>query len=599
MRRLAGKFSGTGLFLFSQAAEAEIFRGTRLTVLADGYTTNLEKTDLSLRGGISSPPNLAECIGAAYCRWGAELSRHVLGQFAAAVVDHGARSVTLVQDSLGVRQMFYSLAKGEILFANNLGDLATLRADAQLDAEYFADCLAKAMPCTELTPYRGVRRLRFGTTLVWTPSGVRTWMPWSPAEIRPAAIQNEAAGEEMLREKLMAAVLPVVGAGETVWCHLSGGLDSTSVLMAALSLGKNVEAMSFIDPSGADFGDTEISRSVVDRLGGPWHTLDVRFSRPFSTVPADFRAEPGAESHAGRQAIYHELLGRCGVDAVLTGIGGDVVFGSPDCPPHHLADSLSRLHLARLRRQLQEWGRSDEYKRSMLHWLVNAAARPALRHLLRQKIGKGGTAEALPSWIDRRFVRSYHLSRRGRMQDTPRHPEPGRHALWEEIYLQAIDLTPANGFRTSVDFRHPLLDRSLLEFMLTLPFELRQRPGEDRYLQRRALRDILPDAVVKRRNKGSGQRPFDEGLRASREWLALLSDEPRIVQMGFADAGLWKQEVNRASFGLYESLPHFAMAACIECWLRRWDVGMPPADFSLVEWTSAPPEKSIYNRSLT
>jgi len=585
MQRFIGRFSEAGFSFFTEASKTEITESKHLTVIADGYITN---SDLIAAPNQKANPlsfNIAQQLSKAYLRWGVDLNRHVLGQFVAAIIDHDNCQVTLVQDSLGIYQMFYSTIAGEFSFSNRLDDLAIMHSDVGLDMEYFADLLAKAVVCTEHTPYNGIHRLRFGMTLVWKAGCCELSRAWSPADVQVPLVKSDSEYEDMLMERLFGAVEPLVASNETVWSHLSGGLDSTSVLMTALKLGKQVEALTFIDPAGADFGDTIVSRSVIDTLDIPWHTIDVRCSLPFSDFPTNFRGEPGAETHFSRQTAYHNLLSQHGVDAVLTGIGGDVTFGSPDCPPHYLADDLYNFDIVSLYRSLTECRNQDSQRRSLMHWFVNSAARPAFRHLLRKKIGKSGALRALPSWLDHHFVQTYDLRGRDRVQETPRHPDPGRHALWEELYLQAADLTSANSVYTKVKFCHPLLDRRLLELMFSIPFDQRQRPLQDRYLQRIALRDLLPKIVVNRRNKGSGQRPYDEGLRSAHKWLIMLSNDPLIVQLGLVDRHHWCHEVDRASFGLYESLPHFAMAACIECWLQQREQGLPDSKFELLDWS--------------
>jgi hypothetical protein len=104
--------------------------------------------------------------------------------------------------------------------------------------------------------------------------------------------------------------------------------------------------------------------------------------------------------------------------------------------------------------------------------------------------------------------------------------------------------------------------------MFTLPHEQRRRPDLDRVLQRRALRGILPKVVLERRDKGSGQPIFDRSFRDGHEWHAILKDRPRLVELGIFEAETWATAVDRARFGLYESLPHFCASVCCEIWLR-------------------------------
>ena len=192
-----------------------------------------------------------------------------------------------------------------------------------------------------------------------------------------------------------------------------------------------------------------------------------------------------------------------------------MTFGSPDCLPHHLADPLALGRPLLLWRTLRAWQRTDPTQRSLLFWFANYSLRTAARHRVRAYLNAPDSSGRLPTWLDREFVRSHSVRSRARAPEIPRHPAPGRHALWQEAYAQAAAIGVGSETDPGVEFRHPLLDRDLLEFMLNIPYQLRQAPGSDRRLQRRALAGILPDPIVERRSKGSGQRTFDLGLRSS------------------------------------------------------------------------------------
>jgi asparagine synthase (glutamine-hydrolysing) len=584
MSRFIGKFSAERLAFFSEPAPATLSGARSLTVFATGYISNLHwlRQEAHARG-VPPARDTAQWLAGAFLWWGPNLSRYILGQFAAAIVDHTHHAVTLLQDSFGICPLFYAVQGPSLCFASQLIDLVTLVRPGALDMAYFADTLAKALPSTAHTPYQGLQRLQYGACLRWQRGTLQRICPWSPADVPPTVLAPEAEYEEALRTTLHTAIDQVIPRRDTVWCELSGGLDSTSVLAVALGLGHHVEPVTFVNHAGDDEGDTAIAQQVVAALHLPWHTLDASSTRPFASVPGDFRAEPGTETHCDRQARYQELLCAHGVHVVLTGVGGDVTFGSPDCQPYHLADPLYRGQLVLLWRVLQDWARRDPRQRSLLFWLTQYAVRTAFLHLVRHTASRPGVARRLPSWLSRPFVRAYRLRARYRTQHTPRHPEPGRHALWEEVYLQAASLSVGALRYPATEFRHPLLDRRLVELMLSIPFAQRQQADHDRYLQRRALRTVLPPVVLQRRNKGSGQQSFDAGLRTSAAWLHLLGDTPRLVTCGFVDCTRWHAELQRVQFGLYESLPHFAMAACIECWLRRYEAGLPAPDFHLTE----------------
>jgi len=56
--------------------------------------------------------------------------------------------------------------------------------------------------------------------------------------------------------------------------------------------------------------------------------------------------------------------------------------------------------------------------------------------------------------------------------------------------------------------RYPFLDRSLLEFVFSIPREQLVRPGERRSLMRRALTGIVPKEILDRRRKAFMRGPL-------------------------------------------------------------------------------------------
>src|SRR5207249_8793580 len=140
-----------GAFSYLSVQPRGVLQGRpTLTVLADGFITNLVELQKEADQRGERPANsVTGWIGLAYCWWGTKLSRRVLGQFAAVLIDHSDCSVVLIQDSLGVRPLFYRTRHDGVAFATRLIDLVRLLQPSALDSEYFADALAHAIPRTE------------------------------------------------------------------------------------------------------------------------------------------------------------------------------------------------------------------------------------------------------------------------------------------------------------------------------------------------------------------------------------------------------------------------------------------------------------------
>jgi asparagine synthase (glutamine-hydrolysing) len=133
----------------------------------------------------------------------------------------------------------------------------------------------------------------------------------------------------------------------------------------------------------------------------------------------------------------------------------------------------------------------------------------------------------------------------------------------------------------SYEVRFPLLYRPLVEFMSAIPWEQKMRPRCDRYLQRRALKGVLPEVVRRRASKARGTWSLVEGLRRSKEWVQYLCDSPLMAEHGLADAEEWRQAVRQAAVGQTHGDMYFMAGVAVEAWLKglkSWLADRPPAD---------------------
>jgi len=80
--------------------------------------------------------------------------------------------------------------------------------------------------------------------------------------------------------------------------------------------------------------------------------------------------------------------------------------------------------------------------------------------------------------------------------------------LLPELLLMRLDrMTMAN----SLEAREPFMDYRLAEYVLRLPFRLKVNHGIAKYVLKQAMRDLLPQPIVKRK-----KQPFPAPMR---QWL--------------------------------------------------------------------------------
>jgi asparagine synthase (glutamine-hydrolysing) len=514
----------------------------------------------------------------AYRCWGEGLQAHVLGQYAVAIFDERNRTLLLTHDALGLLPLFYHTTAEGMCFGSHLDDLADDLGVNKLDEEYFAEYLATRMARGERTPYWNLRRLAPGCSLVWQSGRLVKKRTWSLTEVHPRDIR-ESDVVEQLRELVHAGVAGALPAMGSVWTELSGGLDSSTVACVASRLGaRDLAAVSLVYPRHRRADESAWIRVMLDAYSMPWHVVDGEAVLPYSELPGDRWDEPGlAMINGGWRRKQAELLRTHGVDTLLTGQGGDLVFLGPGTPPLLLADLARSWQPRRLAAELRRWRRADRQQRSWSYWLVHQVFRPLMRSIRGRSVLDCDTSEVSP-WLRADFVRRWQIGERKRALGSDHGAFDSVAAQWFGERLNSTCALAASLNQAPVDFefRHPLLHRPLVEFMYALPWERKLDPDMDRFLQRQAMQGLLPEAIRRRRGKATFDQPSFEGLRRGRNWLDALTHNPRLVERGIVDAEGWREAVARARMGSTHCLPQFDAAVTLEIWLRQFERSRVP-----------------------
>ncbi len=566
MKRFAGAIHNDAAHF---GPDAEAFEGCR--VLWRGYIANGEEVadEAERRGMNVRRAAEGHLFAAAYRCWGEDLSSHVLGEYCVAIFDNEAGIALLTHDAFGLVPLFWGRTPGGFFFATHLEDLVAVTGTGTLDEDFIADHIANAFFSSRRTPYRGLERLEPNTSILYTPHGFKEVKGTAFGPAKGSRGKARACREELLA-LLEEAVKAAGRAPGPVWCELSGGLDSSTVLsMAARAGTADLGAFSILYRQYAEADEAGWIRLVLKRFPVPWHVLEGDGALPYSEVPDRFCPEPGLHlvDWAGRR-VYEEMAAEHGVGAVLTGQGGDLVFLGIGAEPYHLADLARTLRFRRLFGEMERWRSHDTRRRSWLYWLVNYVMRPLMSRVGGKPVLPPWHREPSP-WIRPEYARRMGLHDRAMGRAAPRGGTVEHAWFIERLSALCAQTAYLNQIPRSFEFRHPLLYQPLAEFMLSLPSEEKFDPAIDRPLQRAALAGVLPDEVRLRRTKTIYDQPCYEGLRQGRSFVRLLTEDPLVAKRGIVDRDLWTEAVAQARMGLAHSLPQFEAVASLEIWLRQ------------------------------
>lgn len=527
----------------------------------------------------------AELVASLYETLGKGAFGRLVGDFAFALWDGRRERLYLVRDAMGARPLFYCEDDGTLLWASSLSALFAGRGSVpEVDDDWLGAYLLRVMP-SDRTPYRGVQRVPAGSMLIADRSGLRSASHWTLGECPEIRYSSDADYEEHFRALFFDAVRSRMRTGGSPLCsELSGGLDSSSVACVAHHLlhAESVEASDLLTYSivydrASTADEREYIGAVEKRLGKPGiHLLEddhpmlaEGFEQPWAEIPYFLQTLRAPHIHAGQR------LAETGTRMVLTGAGGDQLMWNDIEAPFYLADLARDGQIRELGRQLHAWHHRparSQYPQPLPQLVLRGLFRPIFSSLRGR--GRPYAPLGLFPYLSPKLASLYHQTWK---QNNPplRGIRPSRLPPVEDLRDVITHVGWFYHFeRLGFQMSHPFLHRPFVEFCLGIPNEQFVRVDETRSLQRRALRDLLPRAVLERRTKVGPDEAILRGLR--REWSTIerLLDGSRVCARGFARPGLLHAAMERASGGFAPCNMDLVRLLEVEIWLRGQETGM-------------------------
>ena len=493
----------------------------RCTIAFDGRLDNrTELVDGLRRYGAEAGSRDVDLALAAYEAWGDDCASKLVGDFAFGLWDGVRRRLLCVRDPLGVRPLYLTVLNGLLCFASQLRQvLAALRRIPPFDLDFVADRLAHGVDRADAdcTPYRGVSRLKPGHRLIAENGRVRIERYWE-WRVRPRASARHREYVEEFRETFSEAVESRMRGAGTVWSDLSGGLDSSSIVSAAVRVRSRsrLRAVSVVFNESTWSDEREWAVGVARAHGVEQHCIDGDGHHPFGRLreAVTFWEEPhAAAAFFGVHRQYGRLLAGAGVPILLTGIGAEAVVMDKHHGPLHLADLLRDRRFAALRRELDRWQRVLRMPLSNLLW------RYCLRPLVSPALVSHDWTPDTHDWIDRSFARRWDLNARAGRAGMPSACRDVADRWHVEAIGRSTGFLLRGYLEKACDIRYPFLHRPLVELALATPWSLKAVPGESKALLRRAMRGVLPEEIRRRAQDVSTGHAVYAGLR--REWRVL------------------------------------------------------------------------------
>lgn len=410
------------------------------------------------------------------------------GQFASAIYDRWENALYLARDRFGICPLFHAKVRNMVHFCSELRALVQSVPNGwRLDYTAIDEFFALGNIVAPRTLVEGVSAVPPGCAVRFDQTGEKLIRYW-----RYGAFScGEAVPDgDALRAGLQQSIASRLSADVEIGAYLSGGFDSTAILMEAAELSQrplNSFSIAFDEPA---LDESRFQREVT-RITGSFHR-EIRCSRDDIAQRFEEMVRhccfPQRETYNVAALMLSENVQRAGIKGVVSGEGADELFFGYDS---YAFDSARRN--ARPENAMNEmaWGRAD------FSWEID----PRRIEMRRRNFLSRNALEAIAGreyWRNRLIPYSdEELTGLSYMQLRS----------IADVYVQlAGHLLGDHGdsmvMANSVEGRYPFLGNDVVALALQVPDGEKVADFEGKACLRNAYRGTVPDIVLDRGKHG-------------------------------------------------------------------------------------------------
>lgn len=515
-----------------------------LAMVYNGEIYNYRELRDELRacGRVFTTQSDTEVLLAAWAEWGRDCLSRLQGMFAFVIYDSRREVLACVRDAFGIKPLFVHANGDEFLFASEQAALARLRSGAvRPDLQRAYDYLVHGdYDSSQRTFVEGVHHLLPGSLLevdlrTGRQSGPDFW--WRAPVTRISSLSFDQA-VEATREQFLQNIRLHLRSDVPLGAALSGGVDSSAVVCAIRHVEPKIDIHTFSFVADNDALSEEKWIDLVNEAVGA-KSYKVRagasdLARDLDRL-IETQGEPFGSTSIYAQYLVFQRAKAEGITVTLDGQGADELLAGYDGYPGQrmlsLLEGRNVTAMHRFARASAQWpGRS--YRRTWLE--LGRVVLPDWAYARSRKVmGR----DFRPSWLDVDM-----LERAGVIFGETRTPLSEAHRGRRVIEQLGFSLQDRglphllrhgdrNAMAFSIESRVPFLTVPMAELLLGLPEDyLISDEGESKHVFRAAMRGIVPDAILDRRDKIGFTTPEREWLTAlgpiARGWLADAENIP-------------------------------------------------------------------------
>jgi asparagine synthase (glutamine-hydrolysing) len=501
--------------MFSDEGVSIVFNG-------EIYNYRQLRCELKEKGFEFSTQSDTEVILNTYLSEGIAGIQRLEGMFGICLYDPRIKTVFLIRDRVGIKPLYYGWIGGRFYFSSEIkAMLAAVERKPEINLQSVYHYMTfRYVPGPE-TIWRGIKKLQPGHYLSLNLSTLksRTTRYWC-VSFKGEMEEGRNYEKEFERLFLDAVQSHLVVSDVPVGVLLSGGLDSSAVVAAAVELGhNNFHTFSIgFNEEGDDYNESRFAREMAGHVKSQHHEMTISQKEFIDFLPEFVKISDEPLADLASIPLYYVCrLAAEHVKVALAGEGSDEILGG-----YHLdwlAWKMDMLNIMTGWIPDLIWNMSPQW---MKRWSTRHRLATCRTHmptywsdaekerLWRSLKPEQRTSDMIGQW--------YQMA----LSTDPIEQFQQIHCgswLVEDLLMKADKMSMAS----SLELRVPFLTHPLVEWAATLPREWKVGSRANGYTSKKILRRFaakrIPHSIIKRRKQGFPV-PAYHWLRGKMYWWA-------------------------------------------------------------------------------
>lgn len=452
-----------------------------------------------------------EVLLKAYQHYGKACLPKFNGMFAFAIYDSVQQTIFLARDRVGIKPLYYAIIGSALYFASEIKALCAVPAlNLSLNYQSLFDYLVfNRTDIFDETFYNEIKRIPNGHYAKFDTDGLRLFQWWNPENyLQNSHEDDQTQIKSKVHEILTSSVQLRMRSDVPVGSCLSGGLDS-SILIGILFEHNKIDK-GYLTFTASFPGDSLDETAYIDNLNRKYPFKNIRTYPTAKTAYDELRKfvyindEPTTNHSFFSQYEVMRLAKDNGVTVLIDGQGGDESFaGYQYFHGFNMYGMLKGKKVVQLGSELLKSFFREQDKSAYQTFIFQILPDSSRKKILRRTVPYLNT-DFFYNYIESSRIFNEFFDADDLNQSLVRH--------FQYKLEHLLRMEDRNSMAFSLEARVPYLDYRLIEYLLSIPGNLKIRDGETKCLQKISLGQYTAREILDRTDKIGFGTPGEEWM---------------------------------------------------------------------------------------